>query len=387
MNRPGAIIIEGHVQGLSNTRSLGEAGIPVYVVDTYNCIARYSKYCTKFLLCPDFKKDEFAGFLIELAKSENLKGWILIPSNDHAVRTLSNNRSLLEKYYKVLAPDPAVLENIYDKQMLLKLAERTGIPIPVTYCFKTIPEKLPYDLVFPIIFKGRYGLSFYKGTGKKVFMAGDENSFRKMFQIVSQNIEPGEILIQEFIPFNKNIKTISFTAYCEKGSIKTFWMGEKVREHPVRFGTATFAKSIFEEKCYLNSKPLLEALKYSGICEIEYLRDPRDGEYKLIEINARTWLWVGLARACGVDFVKIAYDAANGLNPEFPANYIKNKSWINPFTDTIYSIIGILKGQITIKSYFASMRRENLVNALFIKGDSLPGLVYFLNLFTFWKRR
>lgn len=387
MIKPGAVIIEGHVQGLSNTRSLGEAGIPVYVVDTDNCIARYSKYCTKFFFCPDFKKDEFAVFLIELAESEDLLGWILIPSNDHAVKTLSNNKSVLEKYYKVFAPDPPILENIYDKLMLLKLAERTRIPIPGVHCLKTMPEKLPDNLIFPIIFKGRYGLSFYKATGKKVFLAGDENSFRKIFQKVSQNIEPDEILIQEFIPFDNNIKTISFTAYCEKGSIKAFWMGEKVREHPVRFGTATFASSIYEEKCYIYSKSLLDALNYSGICEIEYLKDPRDEKFKLIEINARTWLWVGLARACGVDFVKIAYDAANGLNPKFPADYIKNRSWINPFTDTIYSVIGILKGQITIASYFFSLRRKNMVDALFIKGDSLPGLVYFLNLFTFWKSR
>ena len=35
----GAIVIEGHVQGLSNTRSLGELGIPVYVLDVSHCLA------------------------------------------------------------------------------------------------------------------------------------------------------------------------------------------------------------------------------------------------------------------------------------------------------------------------------------------------------------
>ncbi len=28
-------------------------------------------------------------------------------------------------------------------------------------------------------------------------------------------------------------------------------------------------------------------------------------KYKLIEINARTWLWVGLAKACGIDYANI----------------------------------------------------------------------------------
>ncbi|MBN1183890.1 MAG: hypothetical protein JXB49_16475, partial [Bacteroidales bacterium] len=82
---PGAIIIEGHVQGLSNARSLGEAGIPVYVVDKSDCVARYSKFCMKFFRSPDFQAEEFADFLIELGEQENLKGWLLLPSNDHAV--------------------------------------------------------------------------------------------------------------------------------------------------------------------------------------------------------------------------------------------------------------------------------------------------------------
>ena len=57
--KPGAIIIEGHVQGLSNTRALGEAGIPVIVIDTHNCIARHSRYCKAFYKCPDYLSDEF----------------------------------------------------------------------------------------------------------------------------------------------------------------------------------------------------------------------------------------------------------------------------------------------------------------------------------------
>ena len=52
----GAIVIEGHVQGLSNTRSLGELGIPVYVLDVSHCLAQYSKYCTKYFRCPNCKQ-------------------------------------------------------------------------------------------------------------------------------------------------------------------------------------------------------------------------------------------------------------------------------------------------------------------------------------------
>lgn len=38
MIKSGAIIIEGHVQGLSNKQSLGDRGIPVYIIDKTNGI-------------------------------------------------------------------------------------------------------------------------------------------------------------------------------------------------------------------------------------------------------------------------------------------------------------------------------------------------------------
>ena len=61
-SQKGVVIIEGHVQGLSNTRALGWAGIPVAVVDTVDCIAKYSKYCRGFFQCPAFDSDELADF-------------------------------------------------------------------------------------------------------------------------------------------------------------------------------------------------------------------------------------------------------------------------------------------------------------------------------------
>ena len=77
--KQGAVIIEGHVQGLANTRALGEAGIPVVVVDRNNCLARYSRYCTGFFYSPDFNSDDLALFLTDLARREGLEGWLLIP--------------------------------------------------------------------------------------------------------------------------------------------------------------------------------------------------------------------------------------------------------------------------------------------------------------------
>lgn len=384
--KPGAIIIEGHVQGLSNTRSLGENGIPVYVIDKNNSVARYSKYCRKFFYCPDYLSEDFIPFLIQLAQKENLKGWTLIPSNDHAVYSLSRNKKELEKYYKVSSPDLHILENIYDKVKLLAKAKECGIPVPLTYLFDNSGKLNTMDLNFPLITKGRYGLTFYKATGSKVLLSENEQQLRQNFALINlYGID--NTFTQEMIPSDGRNKTISFTAFCVNGIIKAHWTGVKLREHPLQFGTATFAESIFNQQCYNQSVILLRSLYFTGVCEVEYLYDPRSDQYKLIEINARTWLWVGLAKACGVDYATIIYNHYNSIKNDFPDKYLSGIKWVNYLTDFVFSLKALMKGKLIFGNYLSSFKGKK-VYAVFSLNDILPGLMFlFMALYILRKRR
>lgn len=384
--KPGAVIIEGHVQGLSNTRSLGKAGIPVYVVDKANCIARHSKYCKKYVRCPDYDKDEFADFLVDLAENEKIHGWVLIPSNDHAVYTISKHKVKLERYYRIITPGLDIVENIYDKYKLLATAKQNNIPIPVTQYLKSADNAVGRKLVYPVVMKGRYGLTFYRIMGKKVLLAKNDNELHSQLNYINDKYKIEEIIIQEMIPFNGDNHTISFTAFCVDGEIQTYWMGVKLREHPARFGTATFAKSIYQEECLQHSIPLLKSLNYTGVCEVEYILDPRDKVYKLIEINARTWLWVGLARVCGVDYALYIYKYLNDARLVCPKSYTKEVKWINFFTDIPFSVMEILKGNISLKTYLKSFEGK-IVHDIFDGKDVKPFLAYiFLLPFIILKR-
>ena len=387
MNKqPGAIIIEGHVQGLSNTHSLGESGISVFVMDTHDCVARYSKYCKKFFKCPPFDSDELADFLIRLADEHNLEGWLLMPSNDHAVLTISRNKKQLEKYFEAITPGLDIIENIYDKSKLIKVAEETGVPVPETY-YAPNTKIESFDLAFPVITKGKQGLNFAKATGRKAFLANDTDEFKEQLEHIEKTVPITNTFTQEVIPDNGINKTVSYAAFCENGEIKAYWMGIKLREHPLRFGTATFAESVFIDECHRQSVPLLKALSYTGVCEVEYIQDPRDNRYKLIEINARTWLWVELAKRCGVDFAKIAYDYVNGNKINYPKSYDIGVKWINPFSDTAYSLMAIFKGKLGAKRYLSSLIKGKTISALFYKKDILPGIQYLLKIFYFLKNR
>ena len=152
----GVIVIEGHVQGLSNVRSLGERGIPVWVLDRTKCLAQYSVFCKKFILCPDFNSEYFVPFLIELAKTNELKDWLLLPSNDHAVYSIAKNRTQLIKHFKLITDKLETIEQIYNKVEFLTLAEKLQVPFPKFELFTHIPEEI--ELNFPLMTKGNNGL-------------------------------------------------------------------------------------------------------------------------------------------------------------------------------------------------------------------------------------
>ena len=386
MSNPGVVIIEGHVQGLSNTRALGEAGIPVIVVDTDDCVARYSRHCRQFFICPAYDSNDLVDYLIELAVEHGLKDWLLLPSNDHAVLTISRNKERLGNHFKIITAAPDILENIYDKSRLLRVAENVRVPIPRTYyALDSVPTD--FALSFPVLTRGRFGLDFYKAMGRKAFLADNINELHEQFSLINKKFPVEKTLTQELIPDDGTNKTVSFAAFCVDGEILAYWMGEKVREHPVRFGTATFARSIYAKGCYIQSVPLLRALNYTGVCEVEYLKDPRDGKYKLIEINARTWLWVGLARACGVDFATMAYEYVNAGDVTAPNDYETGTCWVNPFTDTAYALKAMLQGWLSPAAYLKSFLGGRTVSALFDKKDIRPGLVYLRNIFSYLRNR
>jgi predicted ATP-grasp superfamily ATP-dependent carboligase len=163
-------------------------------------------------------------------------------------------------------------------------------------------------------------------------------------------------------------------------------MGRKLREHPVKYGTATFAESILVPAILEEATPLVKALDYTGTCEIEFLLDKRDGKYKLIEINPRTWLWVGLAKACGIDYAKMMYRYVNNISQNYPTTYQVGIKWINWLTDTVYGLKAISQGLITVTEYIKSLRGKK-IRAIWSRSDIMPGIIFPFMSFYIAKKR
>jgi predicted ATP-grasp superfamily ATP-dependent carboligase len=80
---------------------------------------------------------------------------------------------------------------------------------------------------------------------------------------------------------------------------------------------------------------LLRALDWRGVAMVEFKRDRRTGEYKLLEVNPRFWGSLPLALHCGVVFPVYQAQLALGLTPDPPAGYPTGRKMRFFFSDLL----------------------------------------------------
>ena len=70
---------------------------------------------------------------------------------------------------------------------------------------------------------------------------------------------------------------------------------------------STYVETIDQPEIDGPARQLLKAIRYTGVVEVEFKRDPRDGCCKLLDINPRVWGWYTLCARAGVDFTRLLW--------------------------------------------------------------------------------
>jgi D-aspartate ligase len=107
--------------------------------------------------------------------------------------------------------------------------------------------------------------------------------------------------------------------------------------------------------------------------EMEFKYDARDQRYKLLDVNPRTWTWISLGHAAGVDFPHIIWRLAMGESVE-PHRALTGTKWIHLSRDFVAACHEMATGDLALKDYLRSLR-GSLEFAAFAKDDPLPGLI------------
>jgi predicted ATP-grasp superfamily ATP-dependent carboligase len=368
------VVIGGDYQGLGIVRSLGRQGVPVCVVDDELSISRYSRYCTKFVKLANLHHERSAvDSLLELGKRLGLEGWILYPTREELVAALSRHRSELSKVFRVPTPDWESVKWAWDKRNTYQLAQQLDIPIPVTHYPENVEQLAELNgIAPPFAIKPAIKEHFFYATKAKAWRANSHPELRTLFQKASGLAGDNEIMVQELIPGGGS-QQFSYCAFFRDGEAVGKMVVRRRRQHPLEFGRAstyveTMDISILEEL----SERFLRAIDYYGLVELEYKLDPRDSQYKLLDVNARTWGYHSLGAQAGVDFSYMLYSDQVGL----PVSVRRGRpgvSWVRTITDIPAAMLAILSGDTDLKGYLRSIRNCN-VEAVFSPTDPIPGM-------------
>jgi len=96
-------------------------------------------------------------------------------------------------------------------------------------------------------------------------------------------------MVQEIIPGDGQHQ-FSYCAFFRDGQAHSSLVARRNRQHPHEFGrAATYVESIELPAIEELSERFLKAIDYYGLVEMEFKQDPRDGQYKLLDVNARAW--------------------------------------------------------------------------------------------------
>jgi D-aspartate ligase len=372
--RVGAVVVGGCFQGLGIVRSLGRHGIPVCIIDDESSISRFSRYATHSVKVADLLDEQkTVDTVLDVGRRLGLDGWVLYPTRDETVAAFSRYRSKLTEFFRVPTPNWSTVQWAWDKRNTYRLAQELGIPTPRTWYPRDPRELEQIEADLPLAIKPAIKEHFIYATKAKAWRANTREELVERFEKAAALVEPGEAMVQELIPGDGR-QQFSYCAFFKEGRAIGSMVAQRRRQHPPEFGRAsTFVETIDLPLLETLSERFLKAIDYYGLVEMEYKLDPRDGQYKLLDVNARTWGYHSLGQRAGVDFPYLLFSDQLG-EPVETCRAKAGVKWIRLVTDISTGVVEIFHGNLDWRTYMKSIKDVD-VESVFSREDPLPALV------------
>jgi predicted ATP-grasp superfamily ATP-dependent carboligase len=350
--RPVAVVAKcGWVNGLAAIRALGRRGVTVIALDYDAAALGFESRYAAPARCPDPLEDEaaFVAFMSKLGDSLEHPAPIF-PTNDELLNAIGRHQETLGDRFLYPFPSWDLLGPIQTKRFQVERARALGVPHPRTSYEPTD------ELGFPVLVKPSDPAPFQRAFRAHSFRCETLDELEAAYE----RARPYDPLVQEFIPGGDDALYTLGAYVSAQGDALGLFSGRKLRQTPPGAGTCRVGESVWVDEVVEHGRRYLEGLGFHGLAQVEFKRDERDGEYKLMEINPRLWQWHGLAAACGVDLVDVAYRDLLG-EPVEPK--LKSRSG--------------LRWAITLApSESPAFVRPPYVDAVFARDDPRPGRVH-----------
>jgi D-aspartate ligase len=305
---PAVVVDVGWVNGLAAIRSLGRAGVRVLAVDHRPSALGFRSRYAQRVVVPDPLEDEggFVEGVRGLARRAE-RALPVFPTHDPGLNALARHLD-----DSLLAPFPPwdVLSAVQSKRSQLERAAEAGVDVPATRHPRSGAEARAAadELGLPVLVKPSDPIGFKRRFRRQAFRCETADEV----ETACARAEEFEPMVQELVPGGDDALYTVGSYLARDGRRLGVFCGRKLRQTPPGIGTCRVGEAVWVEEAVDAALRLLRAFGFHGLSQVEFKQDPRDGRFKLMEINPRLWQWHGLAAACGVDLPRIAYADLTG---------------------------------------------------------------------------
>lgn len=265
---------------------------------------------------PNLEDDKvFCDTLIQFAsrypKEQTL---LLVPCGDNYIKLLVRNQDKLRPYYRFECISEELLMRLSIKESFYEVCTEHGFAFPkTTTCsyenYKTV--KLPFD--FPVIIKPSNSVAYWNCKfphKKKVFVAETKEEFDAILDAIYGSSYKDHLILQEYIPGDdSNMRVMNCFSGKDK-KVKLIALGNALLEEHSPEGIGSYAAIVnsVDKELSERMKNFLEGIGYVGFSNFDMKYDPRDGQYKLFEMNLRQGRSSFFVTAAGYNLAKFLVD-------------------------------------------------------------------------------
>lgn len=353
-----ALVLGLHVNGLGVIRSLAkDKRIKIIGVGKKDSIGSGSKYLSEKYLYENKDEQRIIDILSQI--SNKYQKIIVFPTgSDYWVRILSKYKDKFVNFENTFDKN---IDKVMKKPFQHKIAKELEIPVPKSMNVDNLSqlETVQKELKSPYLVKPSS-----RNTDDEPFRIKEINSYKKLYSILSKHLSNGHtFMVSEIIPGNDS-SLYTYGSYAWKGEVYAQFFGRKLTQMPSNYGVIGTGESLNQIPEIENyGKRILDYLNFSGISQIEFKYDARDKEYKLIEINPRSWMWEYLSTKVGINLsLAKYYNEAFKNKIEFETYYKKRyfivgySLFYNAFKEgKFFSLWILMKSLFTLKAVFSTV--------------------------------
>lgn len=261
---------------------------------------RYSKIVNVEVI-PGFDQDPvFIETMRRLAKekyTDKNKKYLLIACGDGYAELISQHKEELSETFICPYIDYSLFERLVNKVSFYEICEEYQLPYPKTLIIRKemlnngrLEQELPFN--FPVALKPANSVEYlsvqFEGR-KKAFIIDNREEFDLMLGRIYEAGYTSEMIAQDFIPGDDSNMRVLNAYVDDQHQVRMMCLGHPLLEDPTpaSIGNYVVIMPDYNEKIYQTIKAFLEKIEYTGFANFDMKYDPRDGEYKLFEINLR----------------------------------------------------------------------------------------------------